>query len=319
MHTSLFFRLFPPPNYMLMKHAGLHISEDAIYFLEYGFRGRRNIISRYGQAEIPQGVIEDGNIVDIESFKNVVKDFDKKYDLSCVKVSVPEERAYLFQTEVPKTNLHGIAQNIEFKIEENVPLSGADAVFYFDLLPSRPDAESLRASVWVVQRTYIENYISILRDSGVMPIAFEVLPKAITRSVIAPNAPGAQIIIYVMSYKTGIYIVSDGVVAFTSTLNWGSRSGEKNEDVLNLIKEISRVFAYWTSHNDTSIINKIILVGKNSVAYEAQIRGALPDAKISVTVADVWQNSLDINKYVPPIPKEDSLDYVAAAGLAMYM
>ena len=103
-----------------------------------------------------------------------------------------------------------------------MPLSGSDAVFYFDLLPVKSAAGALRASVSVVQRGYIEHLIEILRGSGIYPIAFEVLPKAIARSVISPLEAGAQMIVYIMNKKTGVYVVSGGVVCFSSTIAWGS-------------------------------------------------------------------------------------------------
>jgi len=319
MSRELFFRLFPPPKYMVMNHVGLHISEDSIQFLDYSVNSRgKRIIGRYGSMEMRPGVIDSGDIKDEKGLKEILSEFDKKYDLKYAKVSVPEEKAYLFQTDVPSREKRVIAQNIEFKLEENVPLNPADAIFYFDLLPTNITGGALRASVSVVPRTYIEKYISLLREVGISPISFEVLPKAIARAIIPAEENGAQLILNMMNKKTGVYVVTGGVVCFTSTISWGCKNETDAADTGSLVKEITKVNSYWASHYPSaSAIKKVLLVGKNSLQYESLIKNAVHEFGIDVSVADVWHNIFDLDSYIPPLHKEESLDFAAAAGLAM--
>ncbi len=304
---------------MVMNHAGLHISDDSVQFLEYGVDHRgQTIISRFGDSELPAGIIENGDIKDEKAFIDFMHEFDKKYDLSFVKVSVPEEKAYLFQTDVPSREKRAIAQNIEFKLEENVPLSAPDALFYFDLLPTDLTGNALRASVSVVPKTYIEHYIDILRKAGIQPISFEVIPKAIARAIIPAKEGGAQLILNMMKKKTGIYVVTGGVVCFTSTITWGMENESDARDLESLMKEINKVLVYWTSHySNSSSIKSVILVGKGSPRFEDSLRSMIQDPDMHITVADAWHNIFDLDSYVPPIHKEESLDYAAAAGLAI--
>jgi len=303
-----------------MTHAGLHISDDALRCIEYTKRKGQLVISKYGQAAIPTGLIEGGVIKDEKAVGDLLKDFCRRYDLSYVKVSVPEEKSYLFQTDVPSRDVRIAAQNIEFKLEENVPLAASDMVFYFDLLPTNGSNGSLRASVSVVQRAFVEHTMEILREVGMYPVAFEVLPKAIARAAIEPKAPGAQMIIYIMPQKTGIYIVSGGVICFTSTIAWGSQNKNPGQtsDLAALTQEVSRVYTYWDSHSVVdSAIDGILLVGKESLRFEESLRRAVSDIGLKVNVIDVWHNVFDTEHYVPPISRDESLDYAAAAGLAM--
>ncbi|MEA2715597.1 MAG: type pilus assembly protein PilM [Candidatus Parcubacteria bacterium] len=321
MHSSLFFKIFPPPKFMIMKHAGLHISDEAIYCLEYIESSRGTTIGKYGRTDIPGGIVEAGEIKDEKAMKVLLTAFDRAHDLNYVKVSVPEEKAYLFQMDVPSMDVRIIAQNIDFKLEESVPLSAPDAIFYFDLLPTSVTGGALRASVSVVPRVYIERYISLLRGVGIFPVAFEVLPKSIARAVIPPNAPGAQMIVYLTDHKTGVYIVSGGVVCFSSTIPWGNKNTapDTSSDISVLTKEINRTYNYWGEHSTAaSAIGQIFLVGKGAPAFEDMIRSAVADLGVSVVVSDVWRNVFDLAKYVPPISRDDSLDYAAAAGLAMF-
>ena len=122
MHSSLFFKLFPPPRFLLMKHGGLDISDDAIHFLEYDSTVHGATIGKYACVELPAGCVEDGDIKDGKKLGDALEKLDRAQGITFAKVSLPEEKVYLFQTDVQSTDVKGIVQNIESKLEENVPL-----------------------------------------------------------------------------------------------------------------------------------------------------------------------------------------------------
>jgi Tfp pilus assembly PilM family ATPase len=321
MHTSTFFRLFPPPKFLTMKHAGLEISDEAIHCLEYTSAGKSLKIDKYSSLELPRGLIEGGDIRNEDELVKLLIDFNKKMKLSYVKMAIPEEKAYLFQTDVPSPENKIILQNIEFKLEENVPLTAPEAVFYFDLLPVSLTDGNLRASVSVVPKSYIDQYIGILKKAGIAVIAFEVVPKSIARATIPRLTDKTHMIVHMMRHKTGLYIVSDGVVCFTSTVSGSSQEEGHVDDemyVASLGKEINRVYQYWLSHGGAAAaVGCILLAGRNASKYESNLQNVVREGNIPVQTAHVWENVFDVNAYVPPISKEESLEYAVSAGLAM--
>lgn len=321
MSSSLFFKLFPPPAFLAMPHAGLDISDDAIKCIEYHRTSHGLIVSKYATKELPPGLVDGGDIKDEKQFLDLLKEFAAAHALGYVKVSLPEEKAYLFQTEVPSANFSSIAQNIEFKLDQNVPLSAADALFQFDLMPKSVAGETLRASVSVVPRTYVEHYISLLREARLEPVAFEVAPKSIVAACTPTHEPGTSLIVHVMKKKTGLYIVSEGVVCFTSTIGWGSDdlpAAEATEGPNTLITEINRVYSYWLTRPDIHAgITSVVVVGSRAEACELMLRGHGGEAVSRSILPDVWHNVFDVNTYVPPITRAESLEYAIAAGLAL--
>ncbi|MDE1975569.1 MAG: hypothetical protein KGI49_03625 [Patescibacteria group bacterium] len=322
MRAHSFFRLFPPPVFLTMPYAGLDISDEAARCVTYAGFGRDRHISSYGTDDLPEGIMDGGDIKDEKAFVSKLADFGRKHGLYRVKVSIPEEKSYLFQTDVPSMDKKDIERNIEFKLEENVPLSAQDAVFYFDLLPDQTAGDTQarlpKVSVSVVPRTYIEHYINLLKAAGLYPVAFEVVPKAIARSVVPKGIPGTKMIVHFLSKKTGIYVVSGDVVCFASTVSSVVGRGVPGSiSTDELTKEISRIYAYWLSHGTGHSIDSIILVGKDAADYD-DIGSHIPDAaSIPTRVADVWVNTLDLDGYIPPIARKDSLEYAVAAGLAL--
>lgn len=318
MRSSLpFFRLFPPPKFLLMPHTGLDISDDGMHAIAYsGFGGTRHI-SRFGVEEFPPGLFVGGDVKDENEFISRLAAFGKKYGLSDVKVSVPEEKGYLFQTEVPSTEQRTVEQNIEFKLEENVPLAAQDAVFYFDLLPTTVTEGELRASVSVVPRSYIEHYMSLIEKAGLQPVSFETVPKSIARSIVRPDSDKTRLVIHVMNRKMGLYIVSGDVVHFTFTGPWGTETLRQNPGAVEEIrKEISRIRIYWFSHGNGKDLDEIMLVGKNAPAVEVACKAGPGERPLSVRIADIWGNAIIVDKYIPAISRQDSLEYAVAAGLA---
>jgi Tfp pilus assembly PilM family ATPase len=321
MSSSLFFKLFPPPAFLVMPHAGLDISDDALRCVEYHRTAQGLIISKYAVQELPPGLLDGGDVKDEQVFVDTLKAFALKQGLGYVKVSLPEEKAYLFQTDVPTTNFGSIAQNIEFKLDQNVPLSAPDALFQFDLMPTAVTGGTLRASVSVVPKTFVEHSIAMLRRAGLIPVAFEVAPKSIVAACVPLHEPGTRLMVHVMKKKTGLYIVSEGVVCFTSTIGWGSDDLAAAEAVVGqnmLTTEINRVYSYWLTRPEVEGgISEIMVVGSAAEACELMLRNRGGEVLSRTVLPDVWHNAFDVNTYVPPITRTESLEYAIAAGLAL--
>jgi hypothetical protein len=135
MLAQKFFKLFPPPKFLDIPYAGLHISDDAIHFIEYTHSRHNLAIRRFGSNSSPLKVYRrEGRSRMKSSCRSPCRAF-KPLKVFVVKASLPEEKMYLFKTAVPSTTIKEMRQNMEFKLEENVPLSAKEALFFFDLIP----------------------------------------------------------------------------------------------------------------------------------------------------------------------------------------
>jgi hypothetical protein len=160
----------------------------------------------------------------------------------------------------------------------------------------------------------------MLRAAGIFPVAFEVAPRALARAALQSQSAESVLFVHIMDRKTGMYIVSRGIVSFTSTL--AAPSPVPGEDILqartsSIAKEAGRIQSYWTSKNSGNTLGNVILVGQGAGQYEGPLSAALSGVGMHVRIADVWQNAFDLNKYVPAISRDDSLEYAVAAGLGL--
>lgn len=315
MLTNRFLKLFPPPKYLAMPYAGLDISDDAITFIEYKNSIHGRTISKYDRKALKSGILIGGDIHDEAALLAELKDFVQKNSLHRVRVSLPEEKIYLFHTDVPNAEAKAISQNIEFKIEENVPLSAKDALFYYDLIASSVGSRNLRASVSVVSRVYVEKMLSVLNSAGLEVASFEMVPRAIVNASLDLKENVTSLIVYGMNSKVGLYITFGNMIYFTSTISVGENDIDLKQ---NLPVEISKILTYWSRREDVPAkISHIIISGHNAEVIIDMLGDVVNEEMPPRILADAWRNAFNINKYIPPISKDESLEYIVASGLAL--
>jgi hypothetical protein len=299
-----------------MPCAGIDISDSSVHVLMYRHAHRGLKIDRFGSRPLAKGVVENGIIRDQKALIDVVKSLADELKVTYVKASLPEERVYLFKTEVPDGTAAEIHENISLRLDENVPLPPDDAVFYFDLIRDLLPKGEHTASVSVAPRKFVEEYLFILESAGLLPISFEVLPKSLARAIVPSTDTDTKLIIHLMDGKAGFYIVDEGVVLFTSTVPWNSQDTIHESDIEPIHSEMSKVYGYWGEHGQGDGVSEIILCGHHASRISAALAGS-KDPLLNIRVADVWVNAFSYDAYIPPISQDESLQYAVAAGLAL--
>ncbi len=355
--SKAFFGMLPPPKFLEMPAVGLHIGNSAIRFIDLERKNAGFIPSRFAERKIPEGVMEAGYIKKPEELKKILISLKSEFGLRFVNASLPEERAYLFKTQTPKVSHAEIREILEFRLEENVPLSGGEAVFDFNVLPFLPNSSHLDISVTVLPSDFVASYTELLNQSGLTPLSFQVEAQAVSRAVITKDDPRTFLLANIGESRSSLAIVRGDVVYFSSTVSAGGRNirevlrkhyGVSEGEAENLKKEIgfagnkkyeavysglsgaisslkdeiNKIINYWRTHQA-----KISPVSKNDIAgiilcgHDSGLDGFLEyiesETKTKTEVGNVWKNTFSLEDYVPPISFLDSLDYAAAIGLAL--
>ena len=353
MSRSLFNILFPAPKFLSVPSIGLDISDESLKFMELIPINKGIKLGRYGERKIPLGVISSGKIKDLKKIEEILISLKKEEKIKSVRVSLPEEQMYLFEFRLEKAEVENIRDSIELSIEEYIPLSAQDAVFDYEIL--KEDEKSFDIQVSAIPKNIIDDYLAVFRDSGIRVESFELEAQAISRAVVKKDDLDTYMIVDFGEKRTGIFIVSRGVVVFTSTLDVGGslltsmiqksfkisfeeaekmkrkyglerNSGNKElfSVVLNSVSilrdEIMKHFIYWHTHKEGNRehppIKKIILCGGDSNLVGLAEYFSV-STKNTVEIANVWANVVGTGNYVPEIKFEQSLTYAAAVGLAL--
>jgi type IV pilus assembly protein PilM len=347
--------LFPVPAYLSMPAVGLDISEDAVRFIELVPHRGYFRVSRYANKNFSSGVVRDGRLADKNKLRETIAQLAHEYKLSFANIALPEEQAYLVNMRLPRAAIADIRGAVEIHLEEYAPISGSAA--YFDFMrvedPKRQH-DSIDVVVSALPMDAVNEYLTIFRDTGIIPKAFEFESQAMARSIIRRGDTGTYMIIDIGKMVSEICVKARGVVQFSASLDvggetltqaimrslkitaeeaealkfehgllGGSRAKEVHEAlvpaVMDLRSRLLRHYGYWQTHHGEKFgdsIEHIYLSGGG-----ANMKG-LPEfiaqsVDVGVSVANPWVNVAPADEYIPPLLASESLGYTAAIGLAL--
>lgn len=352
-------KIIPPPSYIKLPSIGVDVSDTSLKYIQFKGDNRSGTeleLVYWGDIDIVEGALERGAVHDGTKLSDALREVRERTGVDNVRVSLPEERAYLFETEIKKgTPAKEIRSILEFRLEENVPLSPRDAFFDFDIIEDSFDEHMLRVSVTAYAKDTVMSYYDACKAAGVVPVSFEIEAQAIARATIPIGDIGTHMIVDFGKTRTGVGIVHKGILMYTSTIDIGgaelskamrAKLGNVEESELTNIKntqglvrevgdssihdilvaamatvveEIGIRIKYWNTKDiahEGRQIQSIILCGGS-----ANMKG-LPAylnemLGVHATLANVWGNAFSIEDEVPPIGRRYSYGYATAVGLAL--
>jgi type IV pilus assembly protein PilM len=351
--------MFPPPTYLTMPCVGVDISENSLKYISFHPKkvGQERKLKEWGEIKIPNGVVKRGEVMDPEQLASVLREFKQITNANLVRISLPEERAYLFETEikgdVPHKEMRGL---LEFRLEENVPISPSEVLFDFSILPQKENSRHIPVAVAAYAKKTIHSYYEVCTEAELFPVSFEIEAQSMIRSMVPVNQTGAVLMIDLGKNRTGIGISYQDVLLYTSTIDLGGDHLSKvlrrqlGEDIaeseltnikntqglarsvtspgvseallqgLSAIKdEVKTRMQYWHLRNNDDPLRQIGAV--YLCGGSANLRG-LPEyftESLGVTCVrgNVWERVFSLKNHVPPIDRWHSFGYATAIGLAL--
>ena len=308
---------FPPPEFLNTPYAGLSMSDKHIRAIQFerGVGGHLQI-KKYAELPLPAGAITGGRVNNKEQIVSVLQDLKKQTHIEYVRVSIPEEKAYLFEIEIPLVDPHEVRSAIEFKIEENVPWPADKVVFDYIVTEKNIEKSHIKAIVSALPSKFVDIYMSLFSSSDLTPFVFEIESQSIARALLDPHDTDTSLIAHFQRDKIGICVVSKGIVRFTSTFN---PTESWYDNPATVTAEIKKVVSYWISNRsgegDEKLIQKVFVSG--DFVDDSIVSYLSSTLKIETRLGNVWKNVLDVNQSLPDISFLDSLKYAPAVGLAL--
>lgn len=320
-------KLFPVPKLLSFDPVGIDISNRVIRVLRLKQSKYGLIPDIYKEILLEEACDLLETEKDLEScisLRNALKQLKKEFDLKFVSVSLPETKTYIFKTTLPVEALPTIEDALVIKVQENVPLNIENLVFDFEIQKAtQGSSEQINVVVTALPKEVISTYTTLFMEEGMFPIFFESESHSVTRAVVKKNDNTPYLLINFEYTKINLTIVEHGIVNYTSSIPYSSEEIIKDfngKEAQGLKTKINQLLVYWFTNkkdlsNDEKISN-VILVGPFATA-PGMISFLERGLHINVSIADVWKNCFDLDKYTPNINYKTSIRYGTSIGLSL--
>jgi type IV pilus assembly protein PilM len=352
-HTASYSKFFAPPKFLEMSTVAIQILPSGIYFLTTKITNQGLVPDKHGFVSLAAGDVVQGEIINKEAVIKALIEIRKKTNVKFVRFSIPEEQTYIFKTHLPNLKTEEIRDVLDFKLEENIPLSSKEAVFDYDIITKQKSNGGIELVASVAPLKIIEELQLIFKAAGLMPTFFSPESNNIAKAVV--RSENEQILVIVNIKETNIVmsLVVSGVVYQTSSMNFGSstftdllakyyktspfevakiiekklyldnpESLEIFSQIINTISaikdEINKFVSYCNERADiTSKVDRIILCGRAAMII-GLTKYLSSNLGMPVEVANIWLNNFALDNYLPELNQRDSLDYAAVNGLNLF-
>ncbi len=357
MTSNFIKKIFSVPDYISLSSSGIEIYNNSIKYIEFSNIDGAIQLSNFGEVLLKPNIFKDGEILNREELIKALHIVKGNLKKSFVKVSIPEEKTYLFNIKLPYVNQEEIRSVLEYKIEENVPLKLEESIFEFKhIIKPKNKNEELFLNVTVIPKSIIDIYTEIFNEVGLNIVSFETESMAISKTIIPRNDLGSYMIVNMKDTSTTLSIVSNGVTCLTSSLTIGGNSvveglkkvlpesfnktnkipdnilsfDDYDEEVyvsllniFSIIKdEIEKFNKYWVSQIENYGNNGFKEIEKiifcgKASAVPGFVNHINKNTGIDSVLGNVWVNVFRLDNFIPDIKFFDSLDYAVVIGLGI--
>ena len=312
---------------MSFAHAGIDIGTNHVRYISFNKKGECFTIANFGVQNIPT-LTKSSVLADQTDLLLVLKKIQKENAYTYVEVSLPEDLVYIYTMEVDGADEEAVRAQVEFRIEENVPLKVDEAVFDVTPVLYLKEFNKSLVSVAVVSKKIIDDYISLFRKASMEIVSFLVQNQALSKTLVQKEDKNPYCIVAVEQRNIVVSVVSSGIVLYTSTLAQSvfrdDLTIEKPEVFQDLVKDIYKIIVFWLSYIEKNQryhftpLKAIILSSTHREILESDFANMLHrELTLDVYIADVWANVPMKGDVIPDIQKKDSYQYATAIGLAM--
>jgi len=211
---------------------GLDISDLSLKIIKLEKTGEGLKLSSFGETKVPPGVIEGGEVKNIENLAEIIKKSLKEVKGKRIKTkyvisSLPEEKSFLDILQIPIMKEEEIEKAVKFEAENHIPLKLDEVYFDFEKIqPISKQEKYQEILIAATPRDIVDPYFKALEQAGLRPLALEIESLAIVRALIKKDAliTGPFLIIDLGETRTSFIIFSGKSLRFTSTIPISSQA-----------------------------------------------------------------------------------------------
>jgi type IV pilus assembly protein PilM len=340
-----------------MPIIGLNIGKNSFRAVELDRRKDNIYVNKFGIYDTVKLNLESDKPDDIQAASTALHAFFSEMSFSSpeVVVGLNETSVYMRIIKLPQMTDKELKGSIKYEVEQYIPVPINDVnISYQKLAPDYTDKDKIDVQIVAAKKTTLDRYVSFIRGAHLIPRAIEPETIALTRVLgDTHDAPLGTIILEMGMTSTLIIISYEGFVRFSRSIPIGGESltravqqglsldimqaeeykkvygmdqNQVEGKVYNLLKplidnivvEVQRASLFFTNHNSSANIKRVILTGgtalmpglllyiARSLEYEVELANPIRN----IAVSPKLEEQKNILMQLGPI-------YSTAIGLAL--
>ena len=275
-------------------------------------------IARAATADLPAGVINDGEVGDREALSTALGDFFKQHDLPrTVRLGVSNQQIVVRQIELPRIEDRDERDAaVRFQAAEAIAMPLDEAVLDHQVtgyITSADGVERMQVIVVAARRSMVSELTDAARAAGLKPEGIDLDAFALIRALGSTSHSDDLARVHChLAGVTNLAIAVGSACLFTRALSAPWSSDDVEATAATLADEVRLSIDYYMSQPEAREIGEVILSGPGSrheplvaaleerMGRPTRVAEALPNLDATGTPAD-----------------EDPQRYTVAAGLAM--
>ena len=221
-------------------------------------------------AELPEGVMRDGEVVDSDALGDVLKEIFRAGALpKDVRLGVANQQIVVRQLELPRIEEDkDLEAAVRFQAAEAIAMPLNEVVLDFQRVGDSVDGEgNARTNIVVVaaRESMIERLVSAVRSAGLRPVGIDLNAFALVRALASGTTDDSARVYCHLGAITNLAIAVGSSCLFTRPL--ATRADDAGViDAFALAEEIRLSIDFYLAQPETRPVREIVLSGPGAAA-----------------------------------------------------
>jgi type IV pilus assembly protein PilM len=246
-------------------------------------------ISRAVSAELPPGIITDGEVTDVPALSDALRDFFKAHNLpKRVRLGVSNQQIVVRHLELPKIdNPEELAVAVRFQAAEAIAMPLDEVVLDFQVVGETVTPEGatrLRIVVVAARESMVTRVVEAVRGAGLRPEGIDLNAFALVRTLSLPadSAESARVYCH-LAGVTNLAIAIGPICLFTRPLSTAWAEDDAQAAAAALAEEIRLSVDFYMAQPEARWVGEVVLSGPGAERPGlADHLGAMIDVPVSV-------------------------------------
>jgi len=208
---------------------GLDIGTSGVRAAELSMGKGGATLERFGQVALSAGAVRDGEVVDVDTVGQAIKQLwaQAKFTTKKVVVGVANQKVVVRQVDLPWLPLKELRQSLAFQVQDFIPMPVEQAILDFHPLEEFTNdagARMLRVLLVAASREMVGSALQAVEKAGLTPSMVDLTSFAVLRSQVTASsgfAVEAEALVDIGSSVTNIVVHQGGVPRFVRILLMG--------------------------------------------------------------------------------------------------